>query len=628
MWLSELNREQQEAVLHTEGPLLILAGAGAGKTKVLTYRIRNLIEKGAPPQSIVAVTFTNKAAKEMSERVKALAGNSPTLPWTGTFHTLALSIIREFSAEAGLSRRFPILDRGDSLERIKKIIKDLGLDPKVYEAKNILGAISKAKGDGITRDRFLSSRRSYGSEITHKVWGRYDALMREEKTLDFDEIIVRALELLDIRSIREAMQARVKYIEVDEYQDINTSQYRLVTTLAEPENNICVVGDVDQNIYSWRGADLKHIMSFEERFPDAKVVVLTKNYRSTQTILRAANEAIEKNQNRRPKILETENHVGEPILVYGGYDENDEAWWVVSHVRELLDQGVPTERIAVLYRANFQSRVLEEAFLRASIDYKLLGTKFFERKEVKDILAHLRSHLPDASNTDVARALQNPARGIGKVALLKIFEQAPLSGAAERGWSEYLAAREKVRESLVTGPLSHVVKTVVETSGLVEYLKKGDRDDEERVANIEELVTVASKYDGFPIDDALERFLDEATLHSDQDDMSPGGVRLMTIHASKGLEFAHVFVTGLEEGLFPYESNDIGRDQEEERRLFYVAVTRAEERLYLSYARTRRIFGTTSMTVPSQFVLELPDDLVEEESSGTGEPLLPTISLL
>jgi DNA helicase-2/ATP-dependent DNA helicase PcrA len=627
-----LNEAQKQAVLHKEGALLILAGAGAGKTRVITHRIAELIKSGVAPEKILAVTFTNKAAKEMRERTEKLVTSdlqlSPydmpkTRPFMGTFHSLALEILKTFHEKAGLPRRFTIYDRSDSTRALKEAIKEAGFDPKELEPRRVLSAMGKHKGNAVNLETFRSDySTSYIDEAIAEVWEKYAKILSKEKALDFDDILIRALELLkkDAQA-REHFQNAWDFIHVDEYQDTNRVQYELVHLLSHRHGNIAAVGDVDQNIYSWRGASIEHIMNFESDFPNAKVLVLAENYRSTQTILTAANDAIAKNTRRREKELFTKNDAGEKITVAGFTDENEEAMYIAKEAKYLIAYGVKPEAVAVLYRANFQSRALEEAFLKENVPYQVLGTRFYERKEIKDALSYLRLALNPDSAADLSRAISSPSRGIGKVTLAKIVNRMEegLPSAARKKVEDFRAVIGKITRAISEKKPSETVRYALMESGLWRMYEKGEGEDAERLENLKELVTVATKYDTLAPEAGIEKLIEEASLASDQDeinltqaDVKKAGVKLMTVHAAKGLEFERVFVTGLEEGLFPHErdSSD-GVDSEEERRLFYVALTRAQKKVYLTWAMTRRIFGTRSINTPSEFITELESDLTE-----------------
>lgn len=625
-----LNPEQKAAVLHKDGALLILAGAGAGKTRVVTHRIAELIRSGIAPEKILAVTFTNKAASEMRERVvelmRAHLALSPydiprTTPFMGTFHGLSLHVLKTFHDAAGLPKHFSIFDRSDSTKALKQAITQAGFDPKELEPRRVLSVMGRAKGDALSVEDFRAERSSsYIDEAISEVWEKYDAILKKEKALDFDDILLRAYRLLKTQEpARHFFQHAWSHLHVDEYQDTNRVQYELVRLLSASHGNVCAVGDADQNIYSWRGASISHILDFERDFPGATVLLLTQNYRSTKTIIQAANDAIAKNIRRKNKVLFTENADGEPIAVSGHMDENTEARFVTDTARMLIARGASPSDIAVLYRANFQSRILEEAFLGSGIPYQVLGTRFFERKEIKDALSYLRLALNPESMSDLSRAITTPARGIGKVTLAKVVSGAlgELSGAQQKKVQDFFDLMERLRRAMKEKKVSEIITYTLKETGLWALYEAGKGEDEERLENMKELVSVATKYDLFPTEEGLQKLLEEAALQSDQDELPERrehklGVKLMTIHASKGLEFPYVFVTGLEEGLFPHERDGIDADDpEEERRLFYVALTRAEKKVYLTYALARRIFGTRSLNMPSTFIAELDPALAE-----------------
>ena len=625
-YLEGLNAAQKQAVLHREGPLLIVAGAGAGKTKTITHRIAHLIESGVPAHRILAVTFTNKAAGEMRERVKKLLGTAREAqgkPLLLTFHSLGVRILREFHEAAGVPRSFSIWDRDDSMKALKRILSELGSD---MTPKSALAAISRQKGDGISGSEFAAAASDYRSRALVRAWDEYEKTLQKEGALDFDDLLLRTLLLLrNTKDVLAKLQDRWTHITIDEYQDTNRSQYELARLLAGERRNLCVVGDTDQNIYSWRGADIEHLLGFEKAFPGATVVTLEENYRSTRTILAAANSVIEKNTRRTPKILRTENPTGEPIFFYGAQNEVDEAWFVAQTAAHLIEKGTRASKIAVLYRENFQSRVLEEAFLHIGVPYRVLGTRFFERKEVKDVLAYLRAAINPAGTTDIARIIAVPPRGIGKITLEKMLagneNGVPASARAKiASFKDTLIA---IRQAIHTAPASEAVRFTLEASGMEAMFKKDPLEGEERLGNVYELVNLTTKYDHMLSPEGIERLLEEAALQSEQDQLDieterrdrTDGVTLMTVHASKGLEFDAVFVTGLEQGLFPWVKDD-DRDPEEERRLFYVAVTRAAKRLFLSYARERMKYGSREHTIPSEFLEDIDARLM---TSGAAE---------
>ncbi len=618
-YLHTLNHEQRKAVEHTDGPILILAGAGAGKTKTITHRILHLIHRGVEPDQILAITFTNKAAREMRERVNSLVpeklrdGRGPFL---STFHALGAMILRENAQKIGLTRHFTILDRGDSLKVVKDTLIQLGYDPKQFEPRKILAGISRAKGDGKSLETFFEVVHSFQNRLIGSVWEKYDATLRKEKALDFDDLLFKMLTLLrENPDLRSHYQTRWNYIHVDEYQDTNGVQYEIIQVLGAKHRNICVVGDLDQSIYSWRGATIDNILSFEKDYPDAAVHVLEQNYRSTKTILAVSNDIIEKNIKRRKKRMFTDNADGESVSLFAAYDEKDEAAFIATKAKRLIENGVSPKDIAVLYRTNFQSRAIEEACLALGIPYHVIGTRFFERKEVKDVMSFIRAALNPGGTNDIARIANVPPRGIGKVTLLKMLSGQTVSGAAGEKVRELTELLRGIENTARSEKPSATLRYIVGKTGLDAYYKKGGNEDLERLKNIEELATIASSYDELPPEEGILAFLEHVALHSDQDDMpdKPEGIALLTVHAAKGLEFSYVFITGLEAGLFPIE-RDPDEDGEEERRLFYVALTRAKQKLFLSFASARTIFGSRTLTVPSEFLSDIdPVHLVEEE---------------
>ena len=630
-YLDGLNDAQREAVITTEGPVSVLAGAGSGKTKVLTTRIYHLIRTGTPAERILAVTFTNKAAREMRERLAHMLDDA-RLPVVVTFHGLGRILLERFGTRIGVPRYFAIFDRDDSERAIKEALKALDVDPKEVPPRAILARISKAKGEGLGATEFRSkhAHESFRSRITAEAWTRYEDTLKREKSLDFDDLIALPAKLLREHSdIRLEAEKLFSHIHVDEYQDTNALQCELASVLARGHKNIFVVGDIDQCIYTWRGATIENLLSFEDTYPGAHAIVLAHNYRSTKTIVDASNRIIEKNRNRKEKVAITNNAEGEPIRIHVANTADGEARWIADEARHQMLAGVPPENIAVLYRTNFQSRALEEAFLRGRIPYKLLGTRFLDRKEVKDVLAWVRLALEPSRETDRMRAVQSPARGIGKVTLGKMT--AGLRDTLKAGERSKVEAFEAIvnelHEAAQTLEPSAFVRLVVERSGMEAALTKGGDEDKERLENAKELATLASRYDATPGVEGINSFLADTALAGDQDeldrDQSKTGVTLMTVHASKGLEFDTVFVTGLEEGLFPHQGmDDEKRDEEEERRLFYVAVTRAKQRLILTLARVRRIYGTDFFSEPSSFIHDIDEHLIHLEEGDEHETII------
>ncbi|MBI3633768.1 MAG: UvrD-helicase domain-containing protein, partial [Candidatus Vogelbacteria bacterium] len=595
-YLAGLNERQKEAVQHKDGPLLIVAGAGAGKTKTITHRIAHLIAGGVNPRNILAVTFTNKAAKEMRDRVEVLLNRRSNLreeevgppiqitPLISTFHSLGVQILKENANTLGVSRYFSILDKDESLSLIKKCAKEMGLSPKEFSPNAVQAIISREKNKLITPDRFeVKSENHFFGEMVHGIWEKYERKMREQKAFDFDDLIAQPVFLLRSNDrVREFYQSLWRYIHIDEYQDTNMAQYELSKLLAEKHGNICVVGDSDQAIYGWRQADYRNILNFEQNFPGTKTVLLEENYRSTRNILGAANEVIKKNRQRKEKNLFTNREEGQKILVYGAFDENDEARFVTTKVREILtNKTVRPEEIAVLYRANFQSRILEEKFLKSNLQYQVLGIRFYERKEIKDVVALIRYAVNTGDLQSMERIINVPPRGIGDVSFNKVISgrEGDLPQRLQEKLREFRQMTAKANEILLSNKLSDSIKKIIELSGMDKSLRS-EEDGEERIENLKELVTIATKYDFLTPEEALDKFLTETALLSDQDSLTEEkkGVKLMTVHASKGLEFKYVFVTGLEEDLFPHRSMDprAENDPEEERRLFYVAITRAK----------------------------------------------------
>lgn len=620
----ELNERQKEAATHTTGPLLIVAGAGAGKTKTLTFRIAHLIESGVIPEGILAVTFTNKAAKEMRERISHIL-QTPFNPWkeegplVKTFHSFAVWFLRREYQASKRSKLFSIIDADESRSMIKEAIVSLGLDPKIHEPRKIQGIISNNKNKCIRLQDFGSEGYTHNQSIISSVWRIYESQLTKENAFDFDDLLSETVRILEERSdVRATYQNFFSHVHIDEYQDTNEVQYRLATLLTGSQKNICVVGDADQTIYTWRGANIKNIMSFEEDFPGSHVVLLEQNYRSTQTIIHAANAIIEKNKDRKDKKLFTEGVVGQPITIIEAYTERRESDLVTDSIEELIKKGVSPNTIAILYRANFQSRTFEESLLHRAIEYRVAGLKFFERKEVKDVLSYIRAAYNKELLTDIRRTINLPARGIGKVTLAKLFAGLiiELPQKTQIKIQQYYELLEKIKTYGDTHTVSELVRFVVEETGMGrELMASGTEQDLERIANMEEVATFAMKYDVLPNGEGVLQLLEDAALVSDQDSLDEQGksrpmVSLMTVHASKGLEFDHVFVVGLEEGLFPSERDGEKRSndaEEEERRLFYVAITRARKTLTLTYARMRTIFGQRSITIPSQFIGDIPE---------------------
>jgi len=634
-YLAGLNPPQTEAVTTIHGPLLVLAGAGSGKTRVITHRIVHLIHEGILPHHILAVTFTNKAAKEMRERATALINQYPpsqrthldSHPTITTFHSLGVRLLREHHETIGLRKHFVIYDRSDSVKAVKTAIEKAGYNPKEFEPRKILSRISRAKGDAVSLTQYTNTASSYPEKVTAAVWQHYDNALRAEHALDFDDLLVKTLTILrDYPYIREVIQQRYHYCHVDEYQDTNKIQFEIIKHIVGEKQNICVVGDIDQSIYSWRGADIKNVLQFERVFQNAKTILLEENYRSTKTIIAASNDIINKNKNRVEKNVFTNNHDGELITLFAAMHGSDEADYVARTAAELIRDGASPSHIAVLYRTNFQSRSLEEAFMQHDIPYQLLGTKFFERKEIKDVLSYLRLALNPDSTADLARVINEPVRGIGKVTMLKVIEgrRSELTGVTAEKVGRFDTLMQDISDTARTKPLAETIAFIISRTGIEAQLRKeGTEEDLSRLENLRELVTLATRFDGLDPEEAVGALLETAALQSDQDELADKedyqAVRLMTVHAAKGLEFPYVFITGLEEGLFPHERlDDSGIDHEEERRLFYVALTRAEKRVFLSYAHIRTIFGSQKVNLPSSFLNDISKEHITSSNPEAG----------
>jgi DNA helicase-2/ATP-dependent DNA helicase PcrA len=643
-YLDDLNSKQREAVEQIDGPILILAGAGAGKTKTITHRIVHIIHKGTAPENILAVTFTNKAAKEMRNRVSSLIKEETSwdgeIPFVSTFHALGVHILRQQYEYHSRNKYFTILDQKDATATIKQAIKELGLDPKVHDAKKIKNFISSQKGKCKSCEMFMSAgENSPLAEITSQIWNRYEDLLEKQNSYDFDDLLFETVKLLEGKGdVKKFYQETWKYIHVDEYQDTNEAQYRIVNALAQAHRNLCVVGDIDQTIYSWRGANIKNILNFEKDYEDAMVVILEENYRSTQKILHAANEVIKKNENRKEKNLFTKNKEGENIEIFEALNERREASSVAEKIQNLLNDGANPNEVAILYRANFQSRVLEEQMIGYNLPYQVLGIRFFDRKEVKDLISYLKLSLNPESVHDLARAINTPKRGIGKVTLGKVVTKnlESLSPAVKLKVNNFYTVIREIKEFSAKNTVSQIVAFALQKSGLeLMYKESGDAEDIERLENLRELVTHSLKYDVFGGDVGLQKMLEDVALASDQDSLEQNTqgdtprVKLMTVHASKGLEFDYVFVVGMEQDVFPHSFNESSKskdESEEERRLFYVALTRAREKVFLSHAMVRTIYGEQKLQNASEFLGDIPNDILdvfqdEHSHSQTGKKI-------
>ena len=652
--LDGLNPVQREAVLHTEGPVVIIAGAGSGKTRALTHRIAFLIrERGVAPGSVLAITFTNKAAREMAERVEGLLGTRVAKGmWILTFHSACVRILRREHEAVGLPSHFTIYDDGDTERVLALVLKGMNVDPKRFPPRQVAAAIGRAKDRLIGPAEYAREAGTYFEKVVADAYAGYQRRLREAAALDFDDIIMETVRLFrEHPEVLAHYQERFRYLLIDEYQDTNRAQYHLVNSLAARHRNLCVVGDADQGVYSWRGATVQNILDFERDYPDAAVFVMEQNYRSTRSILEAANALIAHNVQRVPKSLWTESDTGDLVVRYRGDDEHDEAWFVASEVERLVQQeGFRYGDVAVFYRTNAQSRVLEDVLMKAGLAYKIVGgVRFYQRREVKDVLAYLRAALNPSDSVSIRRVINTPRRGIGDatVAALEEFatgEGVPFLEAARRvDEIGVLAARARgaVRSFVeVMDGLSARVAEGIGVARLVEavfvdsgYLAEleGERtvEAEGRVENLRELVGVAAEDEARNPGGGLADFLEQVSLVSDQDeyDEADPAITLMTLHTAKGLEFDVVFMVGMEDGVFPhYRSMTDSAELEEERRLAYVGITRARRRLYLTHAWSRSLFGGSNYNPPSRFLSEIPVDLVriveKEAARGGGVPAL------
>jgi DNA helicase-2/ATP-dependent DNA helicase PcrA len=639
----QLNPPQWEAVTHTEGPLLILAGAGSGKTRVLAYRIAYLVgNAGVEPWSILSVTFTNKAAREMRRRVEALLGGRVAGAWIGTFHGICLRILRKHADLLAVGPRFAVYDNDDQKHLATAVVADLGLDPKRFKPPALLYRVHRAKDEGLGPDDLKLPARSSYADALPAFYAQYQKRLREARAVDFGDILLETLHLLrNHPDVAAQYQQRFTHLLIDEYQDTNRVQYWLARELAKANGNLCVVGDDDQSIYSWRGADLRNILSFEEDFPGTKIVKLEQNYRSTQAILDAAAAVVARNRSRHPKKLWTERQGGELPRVHEAATEENEAKWVAETIRELPSQGLRYSDVALLYRVHALSRPFEEAFLARGIPYVVYGgLRFYDRKEVKDALAYLRLVVNPDDPVAFRRAINTPARGIGRTTVEVIdnlarsrgqglweatqaaVEKGALATRSARAVASFVALLSGWQEAAGTTPLRELLARILEESGYVDALKGDGADQaEERLENLEELLNATEAFERDERGDVYD-FLDRAALVTDQD-LSGDRVdlvTLMTLHSAKGLEYPVVFLAGLEEGVFPHHmSSDTPEEIEEERRLCYVGITRAKDRLYLTRARKRRVYGREdAFRLPSRFLQELPPGFYRRGVTGGG----------
>ena len=652
--LELLNREQQEAVLHVDGPLLILAGAGSGKTRVLTYRIAHLIDKcGVNPWNILAITFTNKAAGEMRERVDKIVGYGSESIWVSTFHSTCVRILRRYIDRLGYDTNFTIYDTEDQKTVMKSVCQKLQLDSKLYKERMLLNVISHAKDEYISPNEFLlEAKGDFRQEKIAQAYVEYQKELKKNNALDFDDLLVKTVELFQsCPDVLEYYQNRFRYIMVDEYQDTNTVQFKFISTLARQYRNLCVVGDDDQSIYKFRGANIRNILDFEKVFPDAKVVKLEQNYRSTQNILNAANGVIANNRGRKEKALWTENEQGEPILFQQFQNGYEEAEYVSGEISKKVRKGeAEYQDFAVLYRTNAQSRLFEEKFLYANIPYKIVGgVNFYSRKEIKDILAYLKTIDNGKDDLAVRRIINVPKRGIGNVTLAKVqayadsrdisfFEaleeagEIPGLGKAALKIQPFVHLIHEMRLSLADMSMQDLIQAILDKTGYAEDLKNEDTDESEaRLENIDEFINKAVTYEEGAEEPNLSGFLEEVALVADIDSVEDGDNRvlLMTLHSAKGLEFPYVYLAGMEDGLFPsymsIAADDPTEEIEEERRLCYVGITRAMKELTITCARCRMVRGETQYNNVSRFVREIPSELLARKSVMPREPKKPEV---
>jgi len=639
MNLESLNPQQLEAVRHNEGPLLVIAGAGSGKTRVITSRIANFIQQGLHPDNILAITFTNKAAGEMKERVRnMLSGGGGSSPWISTFHSFCLRLLRKHIDELGYPREFIIYDAGDQLSLIKQCMKSADINTDTFTPKSLLNHISGFKNEFLFPADINTDDLPFGAKVkAAEVYPFYQAGLRKSNALDFDDLLIMAVRLLkESAPILDRYSNQFRQILVDEFQDTNATQYELVRLLASRHGNVCSVGDDDQSIYRWRGADIENILNFEKDFPNACVIKLEENYRSTQSILKAAAGVVAENHNRKEKTLWTQNEKGDPIVYYRAEDEGDEARSVCERiVKHNQEEGVLFNDMAVLYRTNAQSRVMEEALRGSDIPYRLIGGfRFYERKEIKDVLAFVRVIINPADSVSIRRIINVPTRGIGKTSLEKVTaysegrgltlmeglrqagqSKVVASGAANK-ISHFLEIMDGLRAVYEDGALIDFFHEVVERTGYAAMLKKDDtRESRDRIDTLNELYTAIQQSE--ERGDSLQEFLDTTALVSDADsiDDTRGVLQMMTLHTCKGLEYDSVYMIGLEDGLLPHASSMSDPDEyEEERRLCYVGITRAKKKLFISNARMRRIYGSTFNYPASQFLMAIPTDVMVNES--------------
>jgi DNA helicase-2/ATP-dependent DNA helicase PcrA len=643
--LEGLNEPQRDAVTHGEGPLLILAGAGSGKTRVLTHRIAYLVGTGqARPGEILAITFTNKAAGEMRERVELLVGNRARAMWVMTFHSACARMLRADAERLGYTRAFTIYDSSDSLRLVKQCMDELDVDPKRFAPRGIQRQISDAKNQLLDAEAYRLKVGSFFEQTAADVYEMYEQRAHRNNAMDFDDLLFRCVNLLELFSeVRDRYRQAFRFVLVDEYQDTNRAQYRWLQLLTEEHRNLCVVGDDDQAIYSFRGADIRNILGFERDYPDAEVVKLEQNYRSTQTILSAADAVISNNRQRKEKHLWSDLGDGDPLHVRELEDEHAEARFVVSEIERLVEEGGSRDEIAVFYRTNAQSRVLEDMLVRYGVGYQVIGgTRFYDRAEIKDALAYLNLLVNPQDVVAFARVVNSPRRGIGATSQGRVLNHANtlgesvwdvaaaphaipgLAAAAVKAVDRFMSVMVRLRERIDGGAsVGDLLQETLDETGYVEALQaERTIEAQGRLENLEELVGVAREYDASAEEPSLEEFLQQVALFSEQDalDDDEGIVTLMTLHNAKGLEYPVVFVIGCEDGVFPHMRAIEAGDLEEERRLAYVGMTRAKRELYLTYARTRALFGNREWNIRSRFVDEVPLELTDRDEDEPRGP--------
>ena len=648
--LEGLNEPQREAVLHGEGPLLILAGAGSGKTRVLTHRIAHLVGSGqARPGEILAITFTNKAAQEMRERVQGLVGGRARAMWVMTFHSACARMLRSDAERLGYTRGFTIYDEQDSLRLVKNCIEELDIDPKRFAPRGLRRQISDAKNQLLDAEAYRLKVGSFFEQTAADVYELYEPRLHAANAMDFDDLLFRCVNLFELfEEVRDRYRRAFRHVLVDEYQDTNRAQYRWLQLLCEEHRNLAVVGDDDQAVYGFRGADIRNILDFERDWPDAEVVKLEQNYRSTQTILNASNAVIANNRSRKPKTLWSDLGEGDPVHVNELDDEHAEARFVVSEIERLVDEGASRDDIAVFYRTNAQSRVLEDMLVRYGVAYQVIGgTRFYERAEIKDALAYLTLLVNPADTVAFGRVVNSPRRGIGQTSQARVIghantlgepvwdvaaasEDVPgLATAAVKAVGRFMSVMERLRERVDGGAgVGDLLHETLEETGYTEALKaERTVESQVRLENLEELVGVGREYDATAEEPSVEEFLQQIALFSEQDNLrdEQGLVTLMTLHNAKGLEFDTVFIIGMEEQVFPHSRAVEAGDVEEERRLAYVGITRARRELYLTSARTRALFGNRDWNLRSRFIDEIPIEFTDrDEDTPTGREAAST----